>query len=355
MTANQELCSERTMASSDEYPGGASRIWTDIDLEVEGKSFGYFRLPFSTHEHGAAWIPIPVAVLKNGAGPRVLLMAGNHGDEYEGQVMLMKLLRTIQLHDVQGQITIMSAANAPAVYAGRRVSPLDGGNMNRLFPGDSDGSPTAQIAYFIESVLLPRVDYVFDFHSGGSSDEFLPSAHVFYSPDRVRFERSLHFLKVFGMPNSLVVKGLMGNDQKLFGACQRAGVFHMSTELGGAGRVSVGALRLAEQGLARLLFDVGVVRRPLTSVQAPASRLLTRVPTRKYLYAPATGLFEPYVELGSEVKIGQPAGAIHFPETPWREPVVVVFGDSGIVACVRSLARTFLGDCLFMLAVPWML
>lgn len=354
MTHSHELNRGPSAASTDEYSGGASRIWTDIDFDAEGKTFGYFRLPHSTHEHGASWIPIPVAVVKNGAGPRVLLTAGNHGDEYEGQVMLMKLMRTLRTEEVQGQIIIMPAVNAPAAYAGRRVSPLDGGNLNRLFPGNPDGSPTSMIAHFVESVLLPNVDHVFEFHSGGASDEFLPSAHVYYCSDRAMFERAIHFLKVFGMPMCVVNKGLLGNDQKMYGACMRAGVTHMSTELGGAGRVSVEALRLAEQGLARLLFDIGVVRKPLTDVPAPPlSQLYTRLPTRKYVYAAASGVFEPYVELGDRVSAGQLAGAIHFPETPWREPEIAVFGDSGIVFAIRSVAKTVLGDSLFMLAIPW--
>lgn len=339
--------------SSDEYPRGASRIWTDVDLDAEGKSFGYFRLPYSTHEHGGSWVPIPVANIKNGTGPRVLLMAGNHGDEFEGQVLLMKFMRLIEAQDVCGQIIVLSAANAPAAYVGRRVSPLDNGNLNRSFPGSPNGSPTQLIAHFIESVLLRRVDRVFDFHTGGSSAYFTPSAHIFYTPNKERFEQQLHLLKVFGMPTSIVVKGLMGNDQKLFGACERAGVPHMSTELGGGGGISIDALRCAEEGVLRVLFEVGVIRRPLTTVPAPPTRLLTRLPTRKYVYAPATGLFEPYVEVGAEVSSGDAAGAIHFPEAPWREPELVHFTEGGTILCVRPQAQTSLGDLLFILGVPW--
>src|SRR5262249_23186299 len=161
--------------------------------------------------HGASWIPIPIACFKNGDGPRVLLMAGNHGDEFEGQVMLMKLLRELDVSDVRGTILILSAANAPAAYAGRRTSPLDDGNLNRSFPGDPNGGPTRMMAHYIESELLPRVDHVFDFHSGGSCSEFVPSAHIFHSADAARLARGQHFLRVFGMPTSIIVKGLMGN------------------------------------------------------------------------------------------------------------------------------------------------
>lgn len=340
-------------SSTDTNPKGVSRIWTDIDLDRDGKSVGYLRLNHSIHEHSGMWIPIPVAVFKNGPGPRILLLGGVHGDEYEGQVMLMKLMRTLDIENVKGTLIILSAANAPAAYAGRRVSPIDNGNLNRLYPGDPNGSPTQQIAYFIEHVLMPQVEYVFDFHSGGSSNEYMASAHVYHSEDTAQFERLLRLLEVFGMPTSLVLKGLMDHDKKIIGACERKGVLRFSSELGGANRVSVQALRLAEQGLARLLFEVGALRKPITNVPAPPIRLMTRLPNRKYIYAMATGLFEPFVELGEEVKAGQMAGAIHFPDTPWREPVVCTFADSGTVYAVRPLARTELGDRLFILAVAW--
>src|SRR5690349_5753333 len=107
-------------------------------------------------------LPIPVACIKKGDGPRVLLMAGNHGDEYEGQVALGKLIRSLEAEEVCGGIIILPSANFPAAAAGMRTSPLDEGNLNRSFPGDPYGGPTAQIADYIESVLLPQCDFVFD-------------------------------------------------------------------------------------------------------------------------------------------------------------------------------------------------
>ena len=66
-----------------------SRISTDIDFDKSGKQQGFLRLPYSSHRSAYGWIAIPIVVIKNGEGPTVLLMAGNHGDEYEGQVALI--------------------------------------------------------------------------------------------------------------------------------------------------------------------------------------------------------------------------------------------------------------------------
>lgn len=73
-----------------------TRLSPEFDLfAVSGKHTGFIRLPHSVHRSAYGFIPIPVAVIACGAGPTVLLMAGNHGDEYEGQIALGNLIRSL--------------------------------------------------------------------------------------------------------------------------------------------------------------------------------------------------------------------------------------------------------------------
>ena len=128
--------------ASKESTLSTSRLFSEVDYTRNGKQFGFLRLPYSTHESAYGFIPIPVVCIKNGSGPRVLLIAGNHGDEYEGQVALTKLARSLEFSRVSGRIIMLTAANLPAALAGRRTSPLDpgeAGNLNRSFPGAPRG------------------------------------------------------------------------------------------------------------------------------------------------------------------------------------------------------------------------
>jgi len=59
-----------------------SRLYADIDLDADGKACGFLRVPHSVHRSAYGWIPIPIVRLRNGDGPRVVLIAGNHGDEW---------------------------------------------------------------------------------------------------------------------------------------------------------------------------------------------------------------------------------------------------------------------------------
>ena len=84
-----------------------SLIWTDIDYGRDGKQVGWLHLPHSVTRSAYGTIAIPIAVVKNGAGPTVLLTAGNHGDEWEGQVTLMKLARVFQLNQPRAGLDLV--------------------------------------------------------------------------------------------------------------------------------------------------------------------------------------------------------------------------------------------------------
>src|SRR6476469_1714434 len=96
-------------------PSTKSRLSPEIDLDGDGKQTGFLRLPHSVHRSAYGWIPIPIAQIRNrgpnGGGPTILLMAGNHGDEYEGQVALGRLIRDLDPAEVRGRVIILPSAN----------------------------------------------------------------------------------------------------------------------------------------------------------------------------------------------------------------------------------------------------
>jgi predicted deacylase len=325
----------------------ASRLTCEIDLEAPGRRHGFLRLPHSTHESAYGWLPIPIAVIAHGTGPTVLLSAGNHGDEYEGQIALGRLIREVQPEQLRGRLIILPAANFPAARAGRRTSPIDQGNLNRSFPGDADGTVTQQIAHYIDSVLLPLADAVIDLHSGGSSLMYVPSALARRGKDEAVFARSLAMLKAFGAPVSYIVRpgGLWSGT--LSDACAQRGIPQIGTELGGGGHATPAAIRVAERGIAGVLRHLGVADLPWG--EGEATRILEVGGSDCFVHAPDPGVFEPLVEPGAEVAAGQPAGLIHQTETPWRAPVPVAFARAGFVLVQRWPGMTARGDCLFHL------
>jgi hypothetical protein len=328
-----------------------SRIRCEIDLDKPGMQKGYLRLFHSTHASAYGFIPIPILTAANGKGPTVLVTAAVHGDEYEGQIAVMKLFRNLDLNAVSGRIIALSATNLPAALAGKRVSPLDDLNLNRVFPGSPDGTPTQQIAHYVESELLPRADFAIDLHSGGSSLDYVPSTLAHKPAEKGELERMIALMRAFAAPYAYFVSQPMGEDRTLMGGARRAKVPVLGTELGGGGSLSVARARLASDGLVRALVHLCVL-----GTKPPASNVETEIlevaADDYYVFAPVGGMFEPLADLGDHVDAGQPAGAIHSQEMPWEEPRTASFTRGGIVLCKRHPSRTSRGDCLYHLGSP---
>ncbi|HRX78818.1 MAG TPA: succinylglutamate desuccinylase/aspartoacylase family protein, partial [Pirellulaceae bacterium] len=132
-----------------------SPVTTDLDFSAPGRQVGKLSVPYSYNLSGWSQLQIPIATIGSGDGPTVLLMAGNHGDEYPGQIAIMRLLRELTPQQITGRIILIPALNMPAAKASTRLSPVDGMNLNRCFPGDPNGTVTQVIADYLTTVLFP--------------------------------------------------------------------------------------------------------------------------------------------------------------------------------------------------------
>ena len=329
-----------------------TRLSTQIDFDRDGKQCDHLRLPHSVHRSAYGWLPVPLVCVRNGEGPTVLLTSGVHGDEYEGQVTLARLIRSIDPADVTGRIIVLPMANYPAAKAGLRTSPVDELNLNRVFPGKRDGRLTEMLAHYIDTELTPRADYMLDLHSGGSSLMYLPTTILRDAAIPAALQaRIVELGRVFGAPYGFFFPAVRGVGATNVSAAIRRGVVALGTEMGGGGTVTPECLRICEAGTRRVLRHVGVWHGPVEADEEPGvePRLLTADTWDCFTYAGEDGLFEPVADLGDEVEAGQPAGLIHTPETPWRTPAEVRFDRTGLVVCKRVPGRVERGDCLFHL------
>ena len=327
--------------------GRMSRISCSVALDAPGLQFGHLAVPWSDDAQAYGVIPVPIAVAAGGPGPTALLVAGVHGDEYEGQVALRRVLRALHPATLTGRVVVLPALNLPAVRVARRVSPIDGANLNRAFPGDPDGPPTAQIAHWVEAVLLPQVQVALDLHSGGAASEYLPCAYVYEGGPHHAAKRAL--AHAFGADLAVFV-GSTAETRSLSAACERARVPMIAAELGGGATLSRQALAVAEAGIWAVLRHAGL----LPQVQGDADRRTRpmRVPDRShFLMCPRDGLFEPAVWLGDTVQPDDLAGWVHDTQDPSIPPAAVTFRAGGTVVARALPVLKRRGDTLFTTAV----
>jgi predicted deacylase len=325
-------------------------ITSEVDYEAEGRQTGYLRVPHSVTRSAYGWIPIPVTVLKNGAGPTALLLAGTHGDEYEGQIAIDRLAKTLRPDQITGRIICLPMLNFPAADAGLRCSPVDEGNLNRAFPGDPHGTPTQKIAHYVEEVLMPLADYSVDLHSGGASLYYPATLLRGPGASAAEDEMLLRMQAAFDMPYAWVFTegGPTSSARTTMGAAARKGVVTVNAELGGGGAVTPDILACAERGLRRMLQVVGILPDDGTD---PCETAGTRnLHIAGLVHAYDRGVFEPLVSPGDAVSPGTIVAAIHHPDDPTRAPTPVAAPHAGIILAKRALGRVERGDALFQIA-----
>lgn len=329
-----------------------TQVWTDIDYERNGKQTGWLGVPQSFNTSGWATVFLPVVVVKNGDGPTALLFGGNHGDEYEGPTTLLNLARELQPAQVQGRVILLPMLNRPAVEAGTRLSPLDGRNMNRAFPGQRNDTVTGVIAHYVTNVLFPLADLVVDIHSGGRSAHFLPSVNMHRVPNETQMREMVRAAKAWGAPWVFIYRDV-GGEGLLPGYAEALGKTTLGTEVGSASQYGAGILALTYRGVKNVLRLYGILDdgQPISAPDTPP-QVVAADERDDYIMAPVSGIFEPFREMEEWLEAGEAVGQVHLVEQPFADPVPVVARTSGMLISRRAFPLTRQGDCVATLVRP---
>ncbi|WP_439143910.1 succinylglutamate desuccinylase/aspartoacylase family protein [Planktotalea sp.] len=320
-------------------------IAASIDLDAMGRNVGDLRVKWSDNSVPLGYHPVPIISLKNGDGPVALMIAGTHGDEFEGPSAMMRLANDLKPEEISGQIIIVPALNAPAVRLSERCSPLDDVNLNRAFPGDPLGSISQQIAYYVETELMPRADIAVDLHSGGKASFFAPCTLATRTKDTELYAANLELARVFGLP-LIWVLGSFNDARSLNSAAERAGVAMIATELGGGGGVDPDITNLTEQGLYNMLRSRGILK---GDVAPRADVEMVEITAAEHsLNAKSEGVFDRVACAGMRVKVGDIAGRFHFALEPERASEEVRFSHDGMVLAHTNRGYVQRGDMLMI-------
>jgi N2-acetyl-L-2,4-diaminobutanoate deacetylase len=323
-------------------------ITPSVDFDLDGVQHGFLSLPHSRDDSAWGTLMIPITVIRNGEGPTAVLTGANHGDEYEGPVALLDLARSLDPDDVTGRVVIVPMMNYPAFRAGKRTSPIDGGNMNRAFPGDPAGSITEKIADYFQRTLIPMADLVMDFHSGGKTLEFVPFAAAHVLEDKDQQQKCVAAMTAFNAPYSMMLLEIDAVGMYDTAAEEQGKIF-ISTELGGGGSVSAYTAAIARKGVLNILKHAGIVEGELET--AP-SQMLDMPDGNCYVTSEHNGLFEPCLGLGSTVRAGEVIARIHDVERTGQAPVEYSAKIDGILAGRHFPGLIGTGDFVGVVGVP---
>ena len=301
-------------------------------------------LDITPRSDGGMWQLPLLAVTGRAPGPSLVVVAGVHGDEYEGIEAIHRVFEKVVPEKVRGTLVMVPVCNVAAYAAATRSSPIDGLNLARVFPGRADGSLTEQIAYWISERLIAGADFFIDLHSAGVAYD-IPTLAGYIHQDDDLGRGCLAGAQAFGAPV------LWGHPPPVppgrsISTAMDLGVPCLYTEAAGAGRTRPEDVDCYTQGVLNVMHHLDILPGD-PPPSPPPLHLLGDGNLDEVISAPVDGHFQSNVELLEEVQPGQLLGTIH--ELTGQVAAEVRAEQAGIVILRRGLRRVHSGDGLFQL------
>lgn len=269
---------------------------------------------------------------EEGAKPHVLITAGIHGGEATGIWVARNLVKWLQGQSLKGSVTILPVANPAAFRKLTRCSPYDELDLNRIFPGQSEGTPSMVLANLIWE-HAKQADYIVDLHCCG----------IYGSDYTLALWQEFDFAREMAAKLDIpVVVQSGGTRSQLFVEACHAGIPAVIIELAGGqfgnggGILDRGSGERGFTAVSNLLVRLGVVEGDAPPVSPRFYEKLREVRSLK------AALWSPAISPGAPVTEGQVLGdldgePVHCPAT-------------GVATSVRADSYVFPGHTVVNVA-----
>lgn len=315
---------------SSEYKKIISILGHDIPLGTSKEiNFNIAKLHTSTK------IEVPIIIERSKKpGPTILFTAGLHGDEINGVDIVRQLIARKINKPKRGTIICIPILNVFGFLNGSRHFP-DGRDLNRAFPGSENGSLASRVAFRLMNEIIPEVDLVIDFHTGGASR--FNAAQIRIVKDQPELNE---LASVFGAPFVLYSKHIVKSFRN---ACFQLGKPILLYEGGKSSFVNDTISKVGVEGVKRILSHFEVLN---SQVKANPPKLATVfVEKSKWIRAKRSGMFKARVEVNTKVKVDDILGQITDPYGKVHHTVKSTI--DGYVINVNEAALVYQGDALF--------
>ncbi len=255
-----------------------------------------------TLDLGTSFVPFTIF---NGArdGAVLALVAGNHGYEYPPILALQMLRPRIHPRKLAGAVIMVHVANMPS-FLGRTVyfSPLDQKNLNRVYPGKADGTPSEKIAHAITTEVIDQSDYLLDLHCGDGNESLRPYVYQTVTADAALNTRIAELVAHCGFDHMVIDRG-RPRDPAASVYCSNTAI----TRGKPAVTVEAGFLGVPDEKSSKMIASgVENVMRYLKIASGSAKRVKRPVflDPAPVVTSPGTGLLYPCVKRDQNVKKG---------------------------------------------------
>ena len=302
---------------------------------------GYLEVP----EKDGVGTRIPVTIIHGKTKGTVLaLVAGVHGYEYPPILALYRLKGMVDPAGLEGTLVLVHIANLPS-FQRRTIyyNPFDWKNLNRVFPGDANGTLSQRIARVLNDEVIRKSDCVIDMHCGDGNEALIPYTYWMISRDKALNEATKKMAQAFGIPAIIIDQERTRDpaDSKYFGnTAILQGKAAITTEAGFLGGTD-------EKSIAINIKGALSVMRHLKMIVGEPEPAAEPVWIDKYEVVNSSwdGLFYPLAEMGHYVAKGQKVGYVKDLLGNLKEEMRAPF--AGILLYIIGTPPTSKGEPLF--------
>ena len=234
-------------------------------------------------------------------GKTLVITAGVHGCEYVGVQTARKLWKSLNPREMKGQVILLPLVNQYGFYEGaKQIVPEDGENLNRVFPGKSDGTLTQRIAYVIEKEIYPHADFLIDLHGGDCNEAMEPL--VFFPVAAKSLVNEISREAASYLPVTYRVSSTAKNG--LYSYATQKGIPALLLEIGGEGKWQESEVEHCESCIYHLMSYLNILQ---TKVSKKEQKEIIQA---VYDEAGVNGFWYPRVKPGQSVSKGDLLGKI---------------------------------------------
>jgi len=239
-------------------------------------------------------INVPVIVV-NGSkeGPSLWIECCIHGNEVAGPYALLKTIQGLDPKNMNGTLIGVPALNITAFWTNGRIPIFDTKDLNRIMPGDPDGSFAEQYASAIYKAVKANADHLVDVHWAGKVDWALYNAEVKIAEKCSQLAKASAFEVIVSDGHGGILNGA------LFNVVAREGISSVILESKDRQKIHV--------AYTNILKHLGMIDgRP---VEAKSQKMYKGFAWREVVIKRG-GLFHPKIEEGEEVSKGDVLGVV---------------------------------------------
>lgn len=260
---------------------------------------------------GATFIPVTV-IHGTKPGKVLAMVAGVHGFEFASILAAERLAERADPATFSGTLVIVRIANING-FEGRspNVNPIDRKNLNRVFPGNPQGTQTERIADLIAREVVARSDFLMDVHSGDGAEFLDAFVGAYGGPLATDFPLALEVARGFGFPNivrySMNTQAQIDTGRSLNRQGVAMGKPTILVEIGQNGSREEAHVAAIVTGVENALSILGISDIPVTPVPPP----LRLFEGSTSLGAGSAGVYHPVDPRPRILAKGELVGVIH--------------------------------------------